>query len=299
MLNISGSLEENSEVPVLDRERELLVSSCGHYKLLHRQRFTTVRPQGRPDYQLLYVAGGCAEFSTAAGTGTVAEGGAVLYRPGEPQQYTYELADRPDVYWIHFFGRDIEGLLRELRLFEEPVMRLPPGGEYAALFDRIIRELQLKRENHRRLCSLYGLELLTLLSRQRQEWQARPQRLCEPVERAIRLFHTRYGEPLELTAYARECGVSPCWFNRLFRRQTGQSPGAYLTAVRMGKARELLTCTDYPVGEVAALTGYPNPLYFSRIFKKNAGLSPSEYRRAYQPALPGEAEDASGGRGDK
>ena len=284
MLNISGSLTESTEIPLLDRDRELLVSSCGHYKLLRKAWFTTNRPQGRPDYQLLYVAGGTAEFHIGAQTRRVREGGVVLYRPEEPQWYSYELKDSPDIYWMHFFGRDIEELLRGLRLFEEPVLVLPPVSEYVALFDHLIRELQLGRVNHRELCGLYALELLTLLSRHAAERGGRAERHSDPVEQAIRLFHSRYSEPLELAAYARSQGMSPCWFTRLFHQQTGRSPQDYLTGVRIGKARELLASADYNIGEVAALTGYQNPLYFSRIFKKNTGLSPSEYRKKHLPA---------------
>lgn len=283
MLNISGYLNDSTEEPVLDREREMLVSSCGHYQLLQKKGFSTVRPAGRPDYQLLYIAGGSALFTLRGEERWIREGGVVLYRPGEAQQYSYALEQHPDVYWMHFFGADIEKTLRSLRLFEEPVLELSPDGEYAALFDRIIRELQLRRAYCRELCGLYAMELLTLLSRDAAERGGREPRRCAPVEKAIRLFHTRYGEPLELAACARECGVGACWLARLFRQQTGLSPKEYLTAVRIGKARELLASPDYNVSEVAVLTGYPNPLYFSRIFKKKTGLSPTEYRRRHTP----------------
>ena len=93
------------------------------------------------------------------------------------------------------------------------------------------------------------------------------------------LFHARFHEPLEIAEIARGFGMSPCWFTRLFHRQTGLSPQQYLTDIRINKARELLATTNYNVSEVADLTGYPNPLYFSRIFKKHTGVSPSRYKQ--------------------
>ena len=35
----------------------------------------------------------------------------VLYGPGEYQQYTYLLEDRPEVFWVHFTGYEAAGLL--------------------------------------------------------------------------------------------------------------------------------------------------------------------------------------------
>ena len=40
-------------------------------------------------------------------------------------------------------------------------------------------------------------------------------------------------------------------FNRRFREETGQSPGAWLLAQRLARARHLLEATDPPVDEVA------------------------------------------------
>ncbi len=274
MLNVSGYIGVSSEIPVTGEGRPLVVSSCGHYKLIRQTELHTVREQGRPDYQLLYVAAGVMTLRVSGQEQTVREGHAVLYLPGEPQDYRYRLADRPDIYWLHFAGERVPALLERLGL-QERVLRAPARNDYARLFETVIRELQFRQERFETMTALYCEELLTLLARH----AAQPDSgLHEQVEEAIQLFHTHYREPLQIAAYAREKGMSPCWFTRLFHRQTGISPQQYLTNVRIGKARELLATTGYTVGEVAELSGYANPLYFSRIFHRVTGLSPTAYR---------------------
>ena len=45
-----------------DRKNPLSVRSCGNYKLLSKKILPTYRPNGRPDYQLIYIAAGVAHF---------------------------------------------------------------------------------------------------------------------------------------------------------------------------------------------------------------------------------------------
>ena len=67
--------------------------------------------------------------------------------------------------------------------------------------------------------------------------------------------------------------------SRVFKQQTGRTPTRFLTDLRIGRARKMLT--DHPdaeVKEIAAQLGFTDQGYFSRLFKKETGKSPAEYR---------------------
>ena len=281
MLIISGSLY-NSESDFVDDQSPLTVTSCGHYSLIKRPRFVTNRPAGRKDYQLLYFLNGKGSFVHEGNTITVPEGHVFIYYPGEPQYYEYYLSDSPDLYWIHFTGNDIPGILDRLSLSSSRLHRVKVKDTYRNLFDKIIRELQLKQNHFDKLANIYFYELLTLMSRAAME-DSQQQNIYkyEQIERAIQVFHTEYKMPFSIEDYARQCNMSVSWFARVFRRQTGLSPQNYLTNVRINKAKELLASSSYNIGEIAEIVGYQNPLYFSRIFKKYTGFSPSEYKRKH------------------
>ena len=72
--------------------------------------------------------------------------------------------------------------------------------------------------------------------------------------------------------------ISPYYFSRLFKQETGVTFIEYLTSARMRQARILLANPDYSIKEVCVMSGYSDPNYFSRIFKKYEGITPSEYR---------------------
>ena len=54
---------------------------------------------------------------------------------------------------------------------------------------------------------------------------------------------------------------------------------AYLTRLRVQRAKELLRDTKLPLYEVASRVGYESDLAFTKTFKKHAGVTPTRYRK--------------------
>lgn len=275
MLNISGYMGAYDE-EIIDEKHRLLASCCGHYKLAEDEQYSTWRAFGRNDFQLLYVAGGSAEFSFNAQKVTVEAEAVVLLYPGEQQKYAYLKGSCADVYWVHFSGTEVEAILKRHHLYPERIFSVTAGKECIYLFDRMIREFQLKRPDFDILTTLYLETLLLLFSRtvnQRQNGAVQN----AVVEQAVLYFHNEYQKPIEIQAYAKSCGISCCWFIRTFKRHTGMTPIQYLTAIRINKALELLNSGALNIRETALFVGYENPLYFSRVFKKVVGMAPRDY----------------------
>lgn len=65
-----------------------------------------------------------------------------------------------------------------------------------------------------------------------------------------------------------------------FRAAYGTTPVRYLNALKMEKARELLSTTDLPVAVVAQRCGIDNPTYFARLHRARFGRTASASRRA-------------------
>ena len=73
-------------------------------------------------------------------------------------------------------------------------------------------------------------------------------------------------------------GLSAGYFRTAFRRLTGMSARAYLTAQRMRAARFYLRETSMSIKEIAAACGYQDALYFSRHYKEYWRHAPSAER---------------------
>lgn len=83
---------------------------------------------------------------------------------------------------------------------------------------------------------------------------------------------------ITLEDVSQEVNISTYYLSRIFKEETGQNFIDYLTNLRIKKAKELLSRTQYSMKEICAMSGYSDPNYFSKTFKKNVGVTPTEYR---------------------
>jgi transcriptional regulator GlxA family with amidase domain len=66
---------------------------------------------------------------------------------------------------------------------------------------------------------------------------------------------------------------------RWFRRVFGTTPHAYLTAIRLERARALLAA-GMRSADVWSATGFVDQAHFSRWFKRRYGITPAAYAGA-------------------
>jgi AraC-like DNA-binding protein len=99
------------------------------------------------------------------------------------------------------------------------------------------------------------------------------------VEAAQRLMEMRLGRPPSNGELAERAGMNVNAFIRLFRRVTGRSPQAWLTARRIDRACLLLQERAPGIKEIAAECGFCDRYHFSRVFKRLRGTGPAEFRR--------------------
>ncbi|MDO5417923.1 MAG: AraC family transcriptional regulator [Lachnospiraceae bacterium] len=271
----------HSRFPFMDKNKPLIVASCGTYHLYTRPKLPTLRPRGRIDYQLLYIASGKAHFYFKQDEEEIVPAGhMVLYRPKEMQKYVYYGNDQAEVYWVHFTGKDAKQLLEQYGFASGHVFDSGSSPDYQRLFRQMIQELQLGRPGYEDLLPLLLKQLLILVSRQLADEGKRNGYAQKTVEQAAIYFNECYQTDINIEAYAASKGMSACWFIRNFRQYHNMTPMKYILSLRVSNARHLLETTSYNVNEIAAIVGYENPLYFSRLFKKMTGFSPTEYRNS-------------------
>ena len=168
----------------------------------------------------------------------------------------------------------------------EPYISLKVGqrNEIIQNLDKIVSEKGSKEPDSEFLVRLLVLETFVHISRAlKLEWENsmkdKTPKLRELMKISVNYINSNYENDLSLADIANFIYLSPSYFAKVFKKETGISPINYLLKVRTDKAREILSSTDLQIGEVAMLVGFSSHQRFNEIFKKNTGMTPTDHRK--------------------
>ncbi len=85
--------------------------------------------------------------------------------------------------------------------------------------------------------------------------------------------------PVTVDVIAEEMNLSKYHFIRTYKKAAGVTPGEDFRRIRIEEAANLIGSTDFPLKEVAEMTGFSNEYHFNRVFKKVMGIPPGEYSK--------------------
>lgn len=258
-------------------DKYLEINSCG-FQDLYGLDTGSLRPSGRIDFHLLYIAEGACFVTTDGKTERANAGSAIVYLPGQRQEYQFLKMFPSKSYYLHFTGSACFELLSELGLTHKNVYHAKKSMTVAALFDSLIEEFHLKQPHFERACEGLLISLLTAVSRNVKESASDKFDVKKQMHAICKHIYANCKTPLSVADYAKQCNLSESRFSHLFREIIGVSPKHYILNARIEIAKELLKSTDLSIADVCRQTGFPDQNYFSRVFKKITHLSPSAYR---------------------
>lgn len=268
---------------LVDESVPLLITSAGNIRPRSARKFYTIRPEGREDYQLIYIADGCAHFRFSEdGPDTVVEkGNMVLFWPGQYQYYKLYSAEYGEFYWVHFTGNEAERLLTDLDIpRDRNVYSVGTLSDCRWMMHQMIRELQLRQPHYEELLRMNLRHLLTLIHRNMIEEEAPKVSFHGEIIQSLTWFERHWADDVSIEGYAIRNRMTPCWFRQKFKEYVGCSPLQYIISLRMANAMNLLENTDYNITQISYAVGYENVSYFRRLFHKHTGMTPGEYQRS-------------------
>ncbi|HOA55329.1 MAG: AraC family transcriptional regulator [Acetivibrionales bacterium] len=163
-------------------------------------------------------------------------------------------------------------------------LKVSPKNEIVVLLNRILKERKSSEPGSEFLNYLLIMELFVLLSRAlKMEWEnsvkLKSSKLKELIDISINYIHNNFERDISLGDIAKYVFLSPSYFTRAFKEQTGMSPISYLLKIRIERAKEMLVDTGLKISDIALSVGFSNQQRFNEMFKKYAGLTPLQYRK--------------------
>ena len=279
--------------PVSQRDRNwgLFVTTVGESRITphtayppvgHPKGFAFDWPHGRvlDGFALVYISSGRGKFESQPGIRTAIEPGhAFLLFPGVWHRYAPDSATGWNEHWIGFDG-EIPRRWQKHKFIaaKNPVLKINAEDTVLATFSRIIQAARANRPALQQILAGATANLLGLFYSAQQAPPAAETQNANAIELAIARIQNEFARELDMKQLAQEFGVSYSWFRSTFTTHTGLSPHQYLLELRLVRARNLLTETEFSVKEIATQTGFGDEHYFSRLFRQKMNFSPSQWR---------------------
>lgn len=244
---------------------------CGHYYCDHNY---LVSRKSYNSFLAIYVQNGSGVVESGGKSLALKAGSLVLIDCYQP--HTYYTKTGWEIYWIHFDG------VMARQYFEaitENGIMFTPQNPYNA--ERSLRKIftpfHESTKSNEAVISKRITDLLTELLLCTGTATAQDTGACV-AEDTLAYISENADKPLTLEMLAKRVSLSPFYFTRVFKKETGFTPHEYIIRVRVDLARFMLKTTDSSIKEIAFRCGFNSECSFCTTFKKAAGVTPTSYR---------------------
>lgn len=189
-------------------------------------------------------------------------------------------ADREDTVVIHFQLTDAVG--EDIIPSSAPIVcSKAVDTYYAMLIEEMVEEC---RKNVVCIPELIAgiYKLLSMICQKQKRRTTKKQYAC--ILTGIELLEEDSDQ--SIAEIAAVCGISECYFRRLFQEYSGESPMQFRQHRRIEKSKQLLLADEnFSISEIAQALDFSDVYHFSKTFKKFCGVSPTAFIRSEREKL--------------
>lgn len=249
---------------------------CGGYEDCRSEY--AIRRETFPYYSIELVCRGQGGLVLAGNRCKLVPGSVFAYGPGVPHAIESQGRSRLGKYFVDFVGTEAEALFASMGVVPGEHVQVGSLPEVQLLFNELIRDGVRSDEASGPMCAAMLRCLALRIAAYRIDQSDNGPEPYATYERCSAYITANAARLTSQQQAAAECGVTPAYLSRLFRRHGRLRPYQYLTRLRMNLAAERLLDSNDPVKQVAEELGFEDPFHFSRTFKATLGVSPSEFR---------------------
>jgi len=200
-----------------------------------------------------------------------------------PEQQTFYIADEknPWVYvWVSFDGLKTRELMLQAGLsYNNPIYNSKDSEEQEKMKNEL---LAIINNQNKPLLFVVGhlyLFLSALIASSSTEKKLTGGKLRDfYISECLNFIEQNYHKNISVEDIAGFCNLDRSYLGKVFKSVLNTSPHDFLIHYRVKKACELMKTTDYTIGQISEMLGYPNQFVFSRTFKNVIGHAPKNWR---------------------
>ena len=244
----------------------------GHFQYLPGY---CLRRASLDSYLIMHITRGGCEVEWGGRRFPAREGQVVMLDCYAP--HAYRTTAGWEAEWLHFDGPCARGYFDAATGGDSPVISLKNSYRFEKNLHNIYTHFRDAAPVREAVLNNYIVNLLTELLVGREGTSSGAQS-AGIIEDSVAYISDHLAQELSLEDLAAQAALSPFYFSRLFKRETGFSPHRYILAARIGNAKFLLQSTGDSVKRICFTVGFTSESSFCTAFKKETGLTPSEYR---------------------
>lgn len=192
-----------------------------------------------------------------------------------PHMYTTESWE---TLWIHFSGNVSDEYFQLLYNRFGCVISLQDSKLIPDYLMKILESFRNTDISYEALISSYIQQMLTELIILSSHFALTDTTKPNIVLESINYIQDNYMNKILLEDLAKYVCISPFYFSRIFKSETGYSPYEYITMIRLNHAKTLLKTTDLLIKEIAFKVGFNSESNFVTCFKEHVDVTPSKFR---------------------
>lgn len=231
--------------------------------------------------ELFYVIGGKGQFLVRDDSFTISAGDMVIVNPSVEHTET-SLEANP----LEYIVMGIDGLVLSMDDTDDDtyciINFLDDTNDIQFCLKSMLIEIENKETGFETVCQdLLDILLIKLLRRTNfSKVLASNKENHSPNTVAVRRYiEGHFRESLTLDSIAESVHMNKFHLAHRFRKEFGMSPINYMIHLRIQESKELLTTTNYSLGQIARTCGFASSSYFSQRFRAAEGMSPVEFRK--------------------
>lgn len=238
------------------KSKQVLVKGRGFYSLSYRHKGKTLIKNEETEF--------------------ISEAGSVTFVP-KGVAYATEILEDGYMTVIHFkLASDID--------FRNPEVISIEGTKIPFLFDKLEQSYRIDDPMDLNCFSMLYELFASLENLASHKHKAQ---IPDKIRMTREYIQQNYSDPyFSVASVAENFDISTSYLRREFSLAYGESPIAFLGALRLGKAKTMLTSEYLTVAEIAEQCGYTSSSYFIQVFRKATGESPNRYRRRINSIVP-------------
>lgn len=226
-------------------------------------------------FLIMYMRKGSCEIEIDGRTYHASADQIVLLDCYEP--HCYYTTTGWDAEWLHFDGFNARSYFQAILDNKVPVINLHDTYR----FEKYLHKVYISFKEHisikEALLNNYIVNIMTELLIGR-DMDHSVNISASIIEDTVAYINEHLAEPLTLEELASQASLSPFYFSRLFKKETGFTPHGYVITARVNNAKFLLKSSNSTIKEICFGTGFTSESSFCTTFKKVTGSTPSEYR---------------------